>query len=81
MASKSRAGEIKPGSWWRSASRENMYRDSDIEYRLIGSLKRYDWEPTNEIFFKTYKKCDSQGYVTLPDATKYFLNLTKSISI
>ena len=22
---------------------------------MIGSLKRYDWEPTNEAFFKTYK--------------------------
>ncbi len=34
---------------------EEIYKDSDIEYRLIGSLKRYDWEPTNKIFFKTYK--------------------------
>ena len=34
---------------------EEIYRDSGIEYKLIGSLKRYDWEPTNEVFFKTYK--------------------------
>ena len=34
---------------------EEIYNDSDIEYRLIGSLKRYDWEPTNEVFFNTYK--------------------------
>ena len=34
---------------------EEIYKDSDIEYRLIGSLKRYDWEPTNEVFFNTYK--------------------------
>jgi hypothetical protein len=37
------------------ASPEEVYRDSGIEYKLIGSLKRYDWEPTNEVFFKTYK--------------------------
>ncbi len=35
---------------------EEIYSDSDIEYKLIGSLKRYDWEPTNEVFFNTYKK-------------------------
>ena len=34
---------------------EETYKDSDIEYKLVGSLKRYDWEPTNEVFFKTYK--------------------------
>ena len=34
---------------------EEIYSDSGIEYKLIGSLKRYDWEPTNEVFFKTYK--------------------------
>ncbi|GAX59931.1 ABC-type transport system [Candidatus Scalindua japonica] len=35
---------------------DNIYIDAKKEYKLIGSLKRYDWEPTNEIFFKTYKK-------------------------
>ena len=34
---------------------EETYKDADIEYKLVGSLKRYDWEPTNEVFFKTYK--------------------------
>ncbi len=40
------AGEVIP---------EQVYKDSDIEYKLIGSLKRYDWEPENEVFFKKYK--------------------------
>lgn len=34
---------------------EETYKDADKEYKLVGSLKRYDWEPTNEVFFKTYK--------------------------
>ena len=34
---------------------EEIYRDSKTEYKLIGSLKRYDEEPTNKRFFDTYK--------------------------
>ncbi len=41
------AGEAHP---------EEIYRDSKIEYKLIGSLKRYEWEPTNKVFFTTFKK-------------------------
>ncbi len=41
------AGQVLP---------EERYRDAEIEYKLVGSLKRYDWEPTNKVFFKTYKK-------------------------
>ena len=40
------AGEVRP---------EEIYRDSKIEYKLIGSMKRYDGEPTNNKFFDTYK--------------------------
>lgn len=35
---------------------DEIYRDSEVEYKLIGSLKRYDWEPTNNSFFEMYKK-------------------------
>ncbi len=41
------AGEVRP---------EEIYEDSKIEYKLIGSLKRYDGEPTNKAFFKTFTK-------------------------
>ncbi len=34
---------------------EEIYIDSEIKYKLIGSLKRFDIEPTNKLFFKTYK--------------------------
>ncbi|MHC4139362.1 MAG: hypothetical protein ACYSR1_05850 [Planctomycetota bacterium] len=34
---------------------EEIYIDSKTEYKLIGSLKRYDEEPTNKRFFDTYK--------------------------
>lgn len=40
-------GEVRP---------EETYRDSEIEYKLMGSLKRYDGEPTNKEFFDTYRK-------------------------
>ena len=33
-----------------------IHVDRDIEYKLIGSLKRYDWEPTNEAFFKIFRE-------------------------
>ncbi len=35
---------------------EEIYRDAKREYKLTGSLKRYDSEPTNKEFFKTFKK-------------------------
>jgi hypothetical protein len=41
------AGEVLP---------DEIYRDLGIEYKLIGSLKRYDWEPTNKEFFTTFRK-------------------------
>ena len=41
------AGEVRP---------EEIYEDSKIEYKLIGSLKRYDGEPTNKAFLKRLQK-------------------------
>jgi hypothetical protein len=41
------AGEVLP---------VEIYRDSEIEYKLIGSLKRLDCEPTNKVFFESYKE-------------------------
>lgn len=35
---------------------EEVCKDSEMECKLTGSLKRYDWEPTNELFFDTFKK-------------------------
>ena len=47
--------ELEKSCLATEARPEEIYRDSEIEYKLIGSLKRYDWEPTNKVFFKTYK--------------------------
>ena len=45
------AGEVCP---------EEIYRDARCEYKLIGSLKRYESEPTNKVFFETFKKVISR---------------------
>ncbi len=45
------AGEVYP---------EEIYKDAKREYKLIGSLKRYDSEPTNNEFFETFKKVISK---------------------
>ncbi len=55
---------------------EETYKDSDIEYKLIGSLKRYDWEPTNEVFFKTYKNV-IQGLRKAPRCYEIFFEFNK----
>ncbi len=55
---------------------EEIYRDSDVEYKLIGSLKRYDWEPTNEAFFKTYKNV-IQKLCTAPRCYKILFEFNK----
>ena len=45
------AGEVCP---------EEIYKDAEIEYKLIGSLKRYESEPTNKEFFEIFKKVISK---------------------
>ncbi len=39
---------------------EEIYKTDRSEYKLIGSLKRYESEPTNIVFFETFKKVISR---------------------
>ncbi len=47
--------ELEKSCLATEARPEEIYIDSEIEYKLIGSFKRYEGEPTNKVFFKTYK--------------------------